>query len=137
MYPIEMPLHQLTVSVGISATRPLQNSTIATARLRATFKPALRYLQSRDAFDAAHWQSDSFRHVLPFSPDVYGDGCDFVEDYRSGTILDILGSVGGLFAILQAVHVLLFGKPLFWGLMGEMTAVPMTIAWTNKPGWII
>ncbi|CEL60380.1 monovalent cation:H+ antiporter-2, CPA2 family [Rhizoctonia solani AG-1 IB] len=110
--------------IGISATRPLQNSTIATARLRATFKPALRYLQSRDAFDAAHWQSDSFRHVLPFSPDVYGDGCDFVEDYRSGTILDILGSVGGLFAILQAVHVLLFGKPLFWGLMGTKLINP-------------
>ncbi|CAE6431045.1 unnamed protein product, partial [Rhizoctonia solani] len=45
--------------------------------------------------------------------------CDFVEDYRSSTILDVISSVGGLFALLQAAHLLLFGRPLFWGLAGQ------------------
>ena len=50
----------------------------------------------------------------------YGMGimCDFIEDYRSSTIFDALGSVGGLLAILQGVHILLFGRPIFWGITG-------------------
>ncbi|KAH7338273.1 hypothetical protein B0J17DRAFT_417974 [Rhizoctonia solani] len=52
------------------------------------------------------------------------DVCDYIEDYRSGTILDVIGSVGGLFALLQAAHLLLFGRPLFWGLTGAKTITP-------------
>ncbi|CAE6446575.1 unnamed protein product [Rhizoctonia solani] len=55
-----------------------------------------------------------------FVPDV----CDFIEDYRSSTIFDVIGSVGGLFALLQTAHMLLFGRPLFWGLFGAMTITP-------------
>ncbi|CAE6442415.1 unnamed protein product, partial [Rhizoctonia solani] len=33
--------------------------------------------------------------------------CDYLQDYRTGTILDVIGSVGGLFALLQAIHVAL------------------------------
>jgi hypothetical protein len=49
--------------------------------------------------------------------------CEVVEDYRSSTAFDALGSIGGLLAILQGLHLLLFGRPLFWGITGELTAV--------------
>lgn len=45
--------------------------------------------------------------------------CIIVEDYRSSTAFDALGSIGGLFAIVQGLHILLFGRPLFWGLLGK------------------
>jgi hypothetical protein len=45
--------------------------------------------------------------------------CDVVEDFRTGTIFDALGSIGGLFALLQSIHILLFGRPLLWGITGE------------------
>lgn len=46
--------------------------------------------------------------------------CDFIDDYRSSTVFDVIGSVGGLFALLQAAHILLFGRPLLWGLAGQL-----------------
>lgn len=46
--------------------------------------------------------------------------CQVVENYRSSSPLDILGSIGGLLALLQGVHIFLFGRPLFWGLFGEL-----------------
>ncbi|KAG9120607.1 hypothetical protein FRC07_003840, partial [Ceratobasidium sp. 392] len=48
--------------------------------------------------------------------------CEVVEDYRSSTAFDALGSIGGLFAILQGVHLLLFGRPLFWGIAGRCSS---------------
>jgi hypothetical protein len=45
--------------------------------------------------------------------------CDFLEDFRSNTVLDVIGSVGGLFALFQAAHVLLFRRPLIWALIGQ------------------
>ncbi|KAG9107113.1 hypothetical protein FRC07_008688, partial [Ceratobasidium sp. 392] len=42
--------------------------------------------------------------------------CAYIDDYRSSTIFDAIGSIGGLLAILQGVHILLFGRPMFWGL---------------------
>ncbi|KAF8604654.1 hypothetical protein BDV93DRAFT_94450 [Ceratobasidium sp. AG-I] len=53
--------------------------------------------------------------------------CDFIEDYRSSTIFDALGSVGGLLAILQGVHILLFGRPMFWGIAGTKLISPFGI----------
>ncbi|KAG8709842.1 hypothetical protein FRC09_000446 [Ceratobasidium sp. 395] len=50
--------------------------------------------------------------------------CAFVEDYRSSTIIDAIGSIGGLLAILQSVHILLFGRPLFWGFAGAKLVSP-------------
>ncbi|CAE6480875.1 unnamed protein product [Rhizoctonia solani] len=45
----------------------------------------------------------------------------------SGTILDVIGSVGGLFALLQTIHVVLFGRPLLWGLTGAKLITPFGI----------
>lgn len=45
--------------------------------------------------------------------------CQVIEDYRSSSALDVLGSIGGLLALLQGIHVFLFGRPLFWGLLGK------------------
>ncbi|KAF8606315.1 hypothetical protein BDV93DRAFT_554059 [Ceratobasidium sp. AG-I] len=50
--------------------------------------------------------------------------CMVVEDYRSSTAFDALGSIGGLFAIVQGLHILLFGRPLFWGLLGTKLISP-------------
>ncbi|CAE6445797.1 unnamed protein product [Rhizoctonia solani] len=52
------------------------------------------------------------------------DACDLIEDYRSGTIFDVIGSVGGLFALLQSINIFLFGRPLFWGLNGAKLISP-------------
>lgn len=45
--------------------------------------------------------------------------CQVVEEYRVGSRFDILASIGGLLALLQGLHVFLFGRPLFWGLFGK------------------
>jgi hypothetical protein len=41
-----------------------------------------------------------------------------VVEYRQQTFLDALASLGGLLAVFQGVHLLCFGRPLFWGLFG-------------------
>ncbi|CAE6468180.1 unnamed protein product [Rhizoctonia solani] len=109
--------------IDVSATQPLQNATTATARIHATLKPGIKYLQDKTAFNAIN-SGDTNNVYASTGPGDYYWSCDFVEDYRSGTVLDILGSVGGLFAILQTLHVLLFGRPLFWGLMGTKSLNP-------------
>ncbi|CAE6377166.1 unnamed protein product [Rhizoctonia solani] len=102
------------------AAVPLANSTIATARIHFTMRPGLNYLRDREPFD----QMDSPEgYPLSLGWLDYRT-CDFIEDYRSGTILDVLGSVGGLFAILQTIHLLLFGRPLLWGLSGTKLINP-------------
>ncbi|KAF8604652.1 hypothetical protein BDV93DRAFT_522354 [Ceratobasidium sp. AG-I] len=53
--------------------------------------------------------------------------CAFIADYRSSTIFDAIGSIGGLFAILQGVHILLFGRPMFWGITGAKLINPFGI----------
>lgn len=55
--------------------------------------------------------------------------CEVVEDYRSSTALDALGSIGGLLAILQGLHLLLFGRPLFWGIAGRLV---INLYWTGE-----
>jgi hypothetical protein len=41
-----------------------------------------------------------------------------IQEYRQHTFLAALSSIGGLLAILQGFHLLLFGRPLWWGLFG-------------------
>ncbi|KAH7338278.1 hypothetical protein B0J17DRAFT_418081 [Rhizoctonia solani] len=53
--------------------------------------------------------------------------CDYIDDYRSSTMFDVIGSVGGLFAVLHGMHVLLFGRPLLWGLAGTKLITPFGI----------
>ncbi|ELU36885.1 deuterolysin metalloprotease (M35) family domain-containing protein [Rhizoctonia solani AG-1 IA] len=84
----------------------LAMESLATAIIRATLRPGFTYFQT---------QKDLPNPELPHRP---AGKCDFVEDYRSGTVFDVIGSVGGLFALLHAVHVLFFGRPLLWGLTG-------------------
>ncbi|KAG8778128.1 hypothetical protein FRC12_025146, partial [Ceratobasidium sp. 428] len=45
-----------------------------------------------------------------------GPYCTVIEDYRKSSMFDVLGSIGGLLALLQGVHVFLFGRPLLWGM---------------------
>ncbi|KAF8668541.1 hypothetical protein RHS04_08959 [Rhizoctonia solani] len=96
----------------LSAT-PLNvsDARVATADIRITLNPG--HMQYRTGTD---FRRPSY-HLREYV-------CDFIEDYRSGTVLDVIGSVGGLFALLQAAHLLLFGRPLFWGLAGAKTISP-------------
>ncbi|KAH7338269.1 hypothetical protein B0J17DRAFT_661716 [Rhizoctonia solani] len=83
---------------------------VATATIQPSLNPGLLYHRNQ----ADVWNSDG----------SIKDVCDYIEDYRSGSILDVIGSVGGLFALLQAAHLLLFGRPLFWGLAGAKAISP-------------
>ncbi|CEL61475.1 hypothetical protein RSOLAG1IB_10057 [Rhizoctonia solani AG-1 IB] len=90
------------------------NTTIATAVIHLTLRPDFLYFQN---------QADLNRE----SPDTSADNlqaCSYIDDYRLSTVFDAIGSVGGLFAILQAIHVLLFGRPLLWGLSGAKLITP-------------
>lgn len=52
------------------------------------------------------------------------DLCQVIEEYRTGGAFDILASIGGLLALLQGLHIFLFGRPLFWGLFGSKFIAP-------------
>ncbi|KAH7339066.1 hypothetical protein B0J17DRAFT_659649 [Rhizoctonia solani] len=80
------------------------DANVAIATVRPTLNPALMYHRSPS-------------NVID-PDDPLKDVCDFIDDYRTGTIFNVIGSVGGLFALLQAMHMLLFGRPLLWGLTG-------------------
>jgi hypothetical protein len=41
-----------------------------------------------------------------------------IQEYRQHNFLTALSSIGGLLAVLQGLHILCFGRPLFWGLFG-------------------
>ncbi|CAE6413103.1 unnamed protein product [Rhizoctonia solani] len=87
-----------------------QSTPIATAMINLGFKPGFTHSRSKVDLRAPIF--------------IPGEMCDYIEDYRTGTILDVIGSVGGLFALLQAIHVFLFGRPLFWGLTGAKLIAP-------------
>ncbi|KAJ1301879.1 hypothetical protein OPQ81_000719 [Rhizoctonia solani] len=53
--------------------------------------------------------------------------CEITEEYRIGNAFDILASIGGLLALFQGMHVLCFGRPLFWGLFGAKLISPFGI----------
>ncbi|CAE6411539.1 unnamed protein product [Rhizoctonia solani] len=99
------------MSMGSSTPLSSSDSNVATAAIRPTLAAGLMYHQHQAL--AGTWGA-----AIPWNV------CDYIEDYRSSTILDVIGSVGGLFALLQAAHLLLFGRPLFWGLTGAKTISP-------------
>ncbi|GAB1520908.1 hypothetical protein RhiTH_003997 [Rhizoctonia solani] len=100
------PIAQLSaIPLNVSDAR------VATADIQITLNP--EHAQYRLRVDS---QSSPYY--------LRGDACNFIEDYRSGTVLDFIGPVGGLFALLEAAHLLLFGRPLFWGLVGAKTISP-------------
>ncbi|CUA68284.1 hypothetical protein RSOLAG22IIIB_07812 [Rhizoctonia solani] len=111
LYPItETGRSGLTDSTGVI------NFTQATSIIRATLSPGFEnYYRSQVDF----WNLQ--RGLQKDVPQM----CDYIEDYRSGSVLDALGSVGGLFALLHAAHVLLFGRPLLWGFTGAKLITPL------------
>ncbi|GAB1527955.1 hypothetical protein RhiTH_011144 [Rhizoctonia solani] len=54
--------------------------------------------------------------------------CEITEEYRTTSIFDFLASIGGLLALLQGIHILLFGRPLFWGMFGAKLITPFGLA---------
>ncbi|KAF8760386.1 hypothetical protein RHS01_01343 [Rhizoctonia solani] len=60
-------------------------------------------------------------------PEPYGL-CKFTEEYRATSSFDLLASIGGLLALLQGIHVLVFGRPLFWGMFGAKLITPFGLA---------
>jgi hypothetical protein len=42
-----------------------------------------------------------------------------IMDYRRNTFVAAVSSLGGLLATVQAIHLLLYGRPLWWGLFGS------------------
>ncbi|KAG8692256.1 hypothetical protein FRC09_011357 [Ceratobasidium sp. 395] len=94
-------------------TTPSSDNFTSSALLTPSLVSALSYLNS---------PSDFLRIKNGFSsmPLV----CAFIEDYRASTIFDAIGSIGGLLAILQGVHIMLFGRPMFWGLAGTKLISP-------------
>ncbi|KAF8593644.1 hypothetical protein BDV93DRAFT_566296 [Ceratobasidium sp. AG-I] len=69
-------------------------------------------------------QHSIFNHRQTSYSNPPSDRCDYIVDYRSSTVFDVIGSVGGLFALLQSLHVLLFGRPMLWGLTGAKLITP-------------
>ncbi|KAG9119702.1 hypothetical protein FRC07_005138 [Ceratobasidium sp. 392] len=60
--------------------------------------------------------------------------CQVIEDYRESSAFDLLGSVGGLLALLQGIHIFLFGRPLFWGMFGAKLITPFGFVGRFAPG---
>ncbi|KAF8701222.1 hypothetical protein RHS03_06562, partial [Rhizoctonia solani] len=54
--------------------------------------------------------------------------CKITEEYRTTSSFDILASIGGLLALLQGIHILVFGRPLFWGMFGAKLITPFGLA---------
>ncbi|ELU36296.1 hypothetical protein AG1IA_09674 [Rhizoctonia solani AG-1 IA] len=106
-YPLKFTI---TFSAELS-TRPITPNTTASARIITRLSPAFSYFREQQQ--------------APYdSPEDDGNICDYIEDYRSGSVLDVVGSVGGFFALLQTTHVFLFGRPLLWGLTGAKLITP-------------
>lgn len=88
------------------ATHTTDNKTVATGSISLSLRQDMPFFKSRENLRAG---GSNYNNQI----------CNYIEDYRSGTVFDIIGSVGGLFALLQSLHVLLFGRPMLWGLTGE------------------
>ena len=41
-----------------------------------------------------------------------------LQEVRNNTLLGAVASLGGLLAVFQGLHLMCFGRPLFWGLFG-------------------
>ncbi|KAG8739985.1 hypothetical protein FRC10_004864 [Ceratobasidium sp. 414] len=104
------------VTITTKDTTPLTDDLTASALLTPSLVSSLSYLNDLSDFQRS---KNLFTSMQPV--------CAFIEDYRSSTIFDALGSVGGLLAILQGVHILLFGRPMFWGLTGAKLINPFGI----------
>ncbi|KAF8601925.1 hypothetical protein BDV93DRAFT_509760 [Ceratobasidium sp. AG-I] len=111
---------------------------------KTTILYQLRYISSRPIYPSdnistgGNYQNIAYGTVLwptfitsslglteaELGKDMPGSLCQVVEDYRTSSAFDVLGSIGGLLALLQGIHVFLFGRPLFWGLFGTKLITP-------------
>ncbi|KAG9099593.1 hypothetical protein FS749_000845 [Ceratobasidium sp. UAMH 11750] len=109
------PVYETVPMFPITTTRfaSINNSSVVTGAIRPAPQPVFSPSSARKEIQG-----------LLTSPTPMPITCEVVEDYRSSTALDALGSVGGLFAILQGLHLLLFGRPLFWGIAGAKLISP-------------
>lgn len=105
-------LHPTLVATSVTSALPNNTSpslaAVATVLLRTSLEFRFTYLRDQDSYRDMQKQMGAGIQT-----------CDFIKDVRSTNVLDVLGSVGGLFAILQSAHVILFGRPLLWGLTGS------------------
>ncbi|CAE6522007.1 unnamed protein product [Rhizoctonia solani] len=103
-----------------SSTDPSKSSDIdvAVASIRPVLAPGI--MSHRSQVNSYNLELDN----------TQGNECDYTEDYRSGTIVDV---IGGLFALLQALHLLLFGRPLLWGLTGAKLITPFGLLGEGVP----
>ncbi|KAG9087014.1 hypothetical protein FRC07_012933 [Ceratobasidium sp. 392] len=63
-------------------------------------------------------------------------GCEVIEEYRDSSAFDILGSIGGLLALVQGIYMWLVGRPLLWGLTGAKPVSPFGLLGTfSLPGF--
>ena len=81
----------LTGTIGIV---PLNDTTIATASI------SMPFLEKQAVFKDRNENSVQFGY------------CDYIDDYRSKTIFNVTGSVGGLFALLQSLQITLIGRSM-------------------------
>ncbi|CAE6452380.1 unnamed protein product [Rhizoctonia solani] len=100
------------MNMGFSVRLNTSSGSVAAATIRSTLGAGLMHHQH---------QGVTSEDGIPWNI------CDYIEDYRLSTILDVIGSIGGLFALLQAAHLLFFGRPLFWGIIGAKTISPFGI----------
>ncbi|KAF8606483.1 hypothetical protein BDV93DRAFT_604461 [Ceratobasidium sp. AG-I] len=109
------PIYETTPMFPIATTyfAPLNNNSIATGKITPVLRPIFTSSTNRKMIQDLKVSSTP----MPIT-------CEVVEDYRSSTALDALGSIGGLLAILQGLHLLLFGRPLFWGIAGTKLINP-------------
>ncbi|QRV74942.1 deuterolysin metalloprotease (M35) family containing protein [Ceratobasidium sp. AG-Ba] len=90
----------------------LQNNGIASAELSLSFEHSSAYLTTRG-------------EEGPYTSPSGSLACTIIEDYRSNTVFDAVGSIGGFLALVQGLHILLFGRPLFWGILGSRLINPL------------
>ncbi|QRV94727.1 hypothetical protein RhiJN_22745 [Ceratobasidium sp. AG-Ba] len=109
------PKYETVSLFPLTLTRasPLDNSQISTG----TFSMDTTYDYSSVNSLQTIRALKSSGYPLPFY-------CEVTQDYRASTALDLLSSIGGLLALLQSIHLLLFGKPMFWGLFGTKLISP-------------
>ncbi|CAE7217552.1 unnamed protein product [Rhizoctonia solani] len=86
---------------------------------------ATGFIHSPEFLDAS---KETPRDLL--KPGIRGPSnlCDTVEEYRISSSFDLLASIGGLLALLQGIHVFIFGRPLFWGMFGAKMISPFGLA---------
>ncbi|KAG8698189.1 hypothetical protein FRC08_006086 [Ceratobasidium sp. 394] len=99
------------------------------ANLKPTYKSvSLFTIVARDTTPL----TDNLTATALITPSLMSSSQSYLRDpgdiqRAKSTIFDAIGSVGGLLAILQGVHILLFGRPMFWGLTGAKLISPFGI----------